>query len=78
MTSTDVNEYLRRRFTAKDFRTWAGTVLAARALRGAEPARNGSHRSELAPEEAAFMSLVGRPRGTRTEQNDGHAGFRRR
>ena len=34
--SGDVNEYLReisgRDFTAKDFRTWAGTVLAARAL----------------------------------------------
>jgi DNA topoisomerase-1 len=36
VTSTDVNEYLHeiagREFTAKDFRTWAGTVLAARAL----------------------------------------------
>jgi DNA topoisomerase-1 len=35
--SADVNEYLREisghDFTAKDFRTWAGTVLAARALR---------------------------------------------
>ncbi len=34
--SADVNEYLRqvtgRPFTAKDFRTWMGTVLAARAL----------------------------------------------
>ena len=34
--STDVNQYLREiaqeNFTAKDFRTWAGTVLAARAL----------------------------------------------
>jgi DNA topoisomerase-1 len=34
--SADVNDYLRRiagqEFTAKDFRTWAGTVLAARAL----------------------------------------------
>jgi DNA topoisomerase-1 len=34
--SADVNEYLHRiagqEFTAKDFRTWAGTVLAARAL----------------------------------------------
>lgn len=36
VTSTQVNEYLREiggaGFTAKDFRTWAGTVLAARAL----------------------------------------------
>jgi DNA topoisomerase-1 len=34
--SADVNEYLReisgQEFTAKDFRTWAGTVLAAREL----------------------------------------------
>jgi DNA topoisomerase-1 len=34
--STDVNDYLREvggeSFTAKDFRTWAGTVAAARAL----------------------------------------------
>jgi DNA topoisomerase I len=35
--STDVNDYLREitgeDFTAKDFRTWAGTILAARFLR---------------------------------------------
>src|SRR5207237_4510997 len=34
--SADVNDYLReitgQDFTAKDFRTWAGTVLAAMAL----------------------------------------------
>jgi DNA topoisomerase-1 len=38
--SADVNEYLRAvagdEFTAKDFRTWAGTVLAAQALQEAE------------------------------------------
>lgn len=37
VTSQDVNDYLRaiagEEFTAKDFRTWAGTVLAAIALR---------------------------------------------
>jgi DNA topoisomerase I len=37
VNSEDVNEYLRQSsggdFTAKDFRTWAGTVLAAIALR---------------------------------------------
>lgn len=38
VTSTDVNEYLcaisgGHAYTAKDFRTWAGTVLAALALR---------------------------------------------
>jgi DNA topoisomerase-1 len=40
ITSTDVNAYLRaitgQDFTAKDFRTWTGTVLAARALGGAD------------------------------------------
>ncbi len=43
--SADVNEYLREitgaDFTAKDFRTWFGTVLAARAL-----AECGSHNSD--------------------------------
>ena len=38
--SEDVNEYLHRisgkRYTAKDFRTWAGTLLAALALRAFE------------------------------------------
>jgi DNA topoisomerase-1 len=37
ISSQDVNDYLRETtgedFTAKDFRTWAGTVLAAAALR---------------------------------------------
>jgi len=40
--SGDVNRYIRaaaggEEFTAKDFRTWAGTVLAARTLRALEP-----------------------------------------
>ena len=39
--SDDVNEYLRdisgHHFTAKDFRTWAGSVLAATTLRTFEP-----------------------------------------
>jgi len=41
VTSDDVNAYLREAsggdFTAKDFRTWAGTVLAYRALRALQP-----------------------------------------
>lgn len=41
ITSDDVNAYIRdamgEDFSAKDFRTWAGTVSAARALRVAEP-----------------------------------------
>jgi DNA topoisomerase-1 len=40
LTSTDVNNYLREAtgydFTAKDFRTWGGTLLAARRLRACE------------------------------------------
>jgi DNA topoisomerase I len=42
INSADVNAYLRdvsgEDFTAKDFRTWAGTVLAARFFRQIEPA----------------------------------------
>ncbi len=42
--SSDVNEYLReitgQHFTAKDFRTWAGTVLACDLLRGMGPFEN--------------------------------------
>ncbi|HKC89714.1 MAG TPA: DNA topoisomerase IB, partial [Candidatus Limnocylindria bacterium] len=42
--SEDVNEYLRdvsgEDISAKEFRTWAGTVLAARTLAGMRPARN--------------------------------------
>jgi DNA topoisomerase I len=41
ITSTDVNDYVReitrQDFTAKDFRTWAGTVMAAEALAKCEP-----------------------------------------
>jgi DNA topoisomerase I len=40
LDSADVNDYIREAsggdFTAKDFRTWAGTVLAARALQEME------------------------------------------
>jgi DNA topoisomerase-1 len=42
ITSDDVNAYIREamgeQFSAKDFRTWAGTVSAARALRDMEAA----------------------------------------
>jgi DNA topoisomerase-1 len=42
--SGDVNDYLReiagREFTAKDFRTWAGTVAATRFLVGCAPCRS--------------------------------------
>jgi DNA topoisomerase-1 len=43
VTSSDVNDYLRevtgQDFTAKDFRTWAGTVLAAWALQELQAVR---------------------------------------
>lgn len=45
VTSDDVNDYLREisgiDMTAKDFRTWAGTVLAYRALRALDPFEDG-------------------------------------
>ena len=45
--SSDVNQYLKQitgqPFTAKDFRTWAGTVLAAEQLARCEACRNASH-----------------------------------
>jgi DNA topoisomerase I len=47
ISSTDVNDYLReisgREITAKDFRTWAGTALAAAALLQLPPFDNASH-----------------------------------
>ncbi len=47
--ATDVNAYLKQiagdEFTAKDFRTWAGTVLAARALRESPPSIHRRRRS---------------------------------
>jgi DNA topoisomerase-1 len=48
VTSTDVNEYLSSTgaggaYTAKDFRTWAGTVLAALALQGQAPPAAETH-----------------------------------
>jgi DNA topoisomerase-1 len=46
VSSEDVNEYLHEIagevFTAKDFRTWAGTVLATMALKELEPFENES------------------------------------
>ena len=46
VTSDDVNDYLREisggDFTAKDFRTWAGTLLAYRALRALQPEDHGA------------------------------------
>jgi DNA topoisomerase-1 len=62
VSSDDVNEYLREiaggDFTAKDFRTWAGTVLAYRALRALEPA--GSETAAKRNVVAAIRETAGR------------------
>jgi DNA topoisomerase I len=48
--SADVNAYLRdiagNNVTAKDFRTWAGTMLAAKALATVPPAGSATRRSD--------------------------------
>ncbi len=48
--SADVNRYIhdvaRQGFTAKDFRTWAGTLLAARELYAAGPCRTEKERKK--------------------------------
>jgi DNA topoisomerase-1 len=49
--SDDVNAYIReisgRDFTAKDFRTWAGTVCAARALATMSPGETKAQRNRV-------------------------------
>jgi DNA topoisomerase I len=59
----DVNEYLRevtgRDITAKDFRTWAGTMLAAEALRemGVAPSKRQAEKNVVAAIDAASAKL---------------------
>ena len=64
--SADVNDYLRdiggEDFTAKDFRTWGGTVLAALALAGPDP-ENGEARRRLS---AAVNTVAARLGNTPT------------
>jgi DNA topoisomerase-1 len=61
--SADVNEYLKTisgdEFTAKDFRTWAGTVLAARALQELAPhqSQRQAKRNVVQAIEAVAMML---------------------
>jgi DNA topoisomerase-1 len=61
--SADVNEYLRsitgQDFTAKDFRTWAGTMLAAMALREFEAfsSRRQANRNIVAAVESVAKKL---------------------
>ncbi len=62
--SSDVNDYLRDisggDFTAKDFRTWAGTVLAAKALAVTGPATSKRHATRNL---SRAMELVGQSLG---------------
>jgi DNA topoisomerase-1 len=64
VTSQDVNDYLRsiagEEFTAKDFRTWAGTVLAAIALREFEDI---THKGEAKKNIVAAIEAVARMLG---------------
>jgi DNA topoisomerase-1 len=68
VNSADVNTYLREitgtDFTAKDFRTWFGTVLAATALRGFRHVDSGaaSKRNVLRAIEAVAGVLATRQR----------------
>lgn len=68
LTSGDVNQYLRTHmgeaFTAKDFRTWAGTVLAAEALAALE--RSPDHRPGEAVVRRAVEEVARQLGNTRT------------
>jgi DNA topoisomerase-1 len=65
--SGDVNDYLReitgQEFTAKDFRTWAGTVLAVAALRELGPA--GTERAAKSAIVKAIDRVAGQLNNTR-------------
>lgn len=66
--SGDVNEYLREitgeDFTAKDFRTWTGTILALEALQDIGPAASALGLS--AEERSVVRLLRGQPGGRRS------------
>ena len=64
--SADVNQYIRdlagTDFTAKDFRTWAGTLLAARELHEAGPAaENAAKKTIVNAVKAVAKRLGNRP-----------------
>ncbi|HXN37292.1 MAG TPA: hypothetical protein VN892_04585, partial [Solirubrobacteraceae bacterium] len=63
LTAEEVNAYLKRKsggpFTAKDFRTWNATVLAATALAGADDARGRATREREVPHTRLPLSEVG-------------------
>ena len=64
ITSQDVNDYLREitgeDFTAKDFRTWAGTVLAAVALNTLDPSETkGAAKKNVKTAISAVAKILG-------------------
>jgi DNA topoisomerase I len=64
LTSTDVNNYLRKvtgfDFTAKDFRTWGGTLMAARLLHECEL---GSSESQIKKQVVEIVKQVAQALG---------------
>jgi DNA topoisomerase-1 len=62
ISSEDVNDYLREitgeEFTAKDFRTWAGTVLAAMALNTQEAFKNKTQAKENVKDAIAAVARI--------------------
>jgi DNA topoisomerase I len=62
VTSADVNSYLRDAasadFTAKDFRTWAGTLLATYALSKQAPVRRTSRNASRVPSTRLIKSTM--------------------
>lgn len=62
VTSQDVNDYLREitkeDFTAKDFRTWAGTVLTAMALHAQEAFENKTQAKKNIKDAIAAVSKI--------------------
>jgi DNA topoisomerase-1 len=74
--STDVNAYIQKRigerFSAKDFRTWHGTVLAAVELAGAGPAdsKAGAERRIRAAIERVGRALGNTPAVCRSSYVD--------
>ena len=63
INSTDVNDYIRaisgQDFTAKDFRTWAGSLLAARELSTHVPADEAANKSALVAAVTAVAAQLG-------------------
>jgi DNA topoisomerase-1 len=67
--SSDVNAYLQaitgESFTAKDFRTWSGTLATAKALAALEPPASESAAKR------AIVAAVGRGRGAARQHRGG-------